>query len=87
MRLCSYVCLEPARVRARVTPRTKAIIPVHFTGLACDIDGFDRITAETGILMLVYLDQALTERRSEAARAGRPSRLTRSLRPLPMTRT
>ncbi|MCB4801570.1 Cu(I)/Ag(I) efflux system membrane protein CusA/SilA [Methylobacterium brachiatum] len=30
------------------------------------------VAAETGILMLVYLDQALTERRSEAARAGRP---------------
>ncbi|SFJ72249.1 efflux RND transporter permease subunit [Methylobacterium brachiatum] len=30
------------------------------------------VAAETGILMLVYLDQALAERRGEAARAGRP---------------
>jgi Cu(I)/Ag(I) efflux system membrane protein CusA/SilA len=30
------------------------------------------VAAETGILMLVYLDQALTERRAAAARAGRP---------------
>ncbi|MCJ2095724.1 CusA/CzcA family heavy metal efflux RND transporter [Methylobacterium sp. J-072] len=30
------------------------------------------VAAETGILMLVYLDQALTERRGKAARAGRP---------------
>jgi len=42
-------CLDPARVRERITPRTKAIIPVHFAGLACDIDAFDAITAETGI--------------------------------------
>ncbi|MHB0939858.1 MAG: DegT/DnrJ/EryC1/StrS family aminotransferase [Armatimonadota bacterium] len=42
-------CLDPARVRERITPRTKAIIPVHFGGLACDIDAFDAITAETGI--------------------------------------
>ncbi|MGD6613479.1 efflux RND transporter permease subunit, partial [Xanthomonas citri pv. citri] len=34
------------------------------------------VAAETGILMLVYLDQALAERRGEAARAGRP--LTRA---------
>ena len=34
------------------------------------------VAAETGILMLVYLDQALAERRAEAARAGRP--LTRA---------
>lgn len=42
-------CLDPTQVRARITPRTKAIIPVHFGGLACDIDTFDAITAETGI--------------------------------------
>lgn len=41
--------LDPQSVRERITPWTKAIIPVHFTGLACDIDAFDRITAETGV--------------------------------------
>lgn len=41
--------LSPAAVRQKITPRTKAIIPVHFTGLACDVDAFDRITEETGI--------------------------------------
>ncbi len=41
--------LDPQSVRERITPRTKAIIPVHFTGLACDIEAFDRITAETGV--------------------------------------
>ena len=42
-------CLDPAKVREKITPRTKAIIPVHFAGLACDIDAFDAITAETGV--------------------------------------
>ena len=41
--------LDPGRVRERITPKTKAIIPVHFAGLACDLDGFARITAETGV--------------------------------------
>lgn len=41
--------LDPAKVRERITERTKAIIPVHFAGLACDIDAFDAITDETGI--------------------------------------
>ncbi len=41
--------LDPASVRQRITPRTKAIIPVHFSGLACDIEAFDRITSETGV--------------------------------------
>ena len=43
------MCLDPARVRERMTDKTKAIIPVHFSGLACDIDGFDAITEETGV--------------------------------------
>jgi perosamine synthetase len=41
--------LDPRRVRERITARTKAIIAVHFSGLACDIDAFDAITAETGV--------------------------------------
>ena len=43
------LCLDPQRVRERMTDRTRAIIPVHFGGLACDVDGFDAIAAETGI--------------------------------------
>lgn len=41
--------LDPKSVRERITDKTKAIIPVHFTGLAADIDAFDAITAETGV--------------------------------------
>jgi len=43
------MCLDPKKVREKITPRTKAIIPVHFGGLSCDIDGFDAITKETGV--------------------------------------
>src|SRR6266567_6416418 len=28
--------IDPAEVEARITPRTKAILPVHFAGRACD---------------------------------------------------
>jgi dTDP-4-amino-4,6-dideoxygalactose transaminase len=30
--------LDPAKVEKAITPRTKAIIPVHFAGLACNMD-------------------------------------------------
>ena len=43
------LCLDPAEVRRKITDKTKAIIPVHFAGLACDIDAFDAISRETGI--------------------------------------
>ncbi len=41
--------LDGKKVRAKITSRTKAIIPVHFAGLSCDIDEFDKISTETGI--------------------------------------
>ena len=41
--------LDPERVREKITERTKAIIPVHFAGLSCDIDAFDAISKEAGI--------------------------------------
>ena len=41
--------LDPASVRERITEKTRAIIPVHFTGLSADVDAFDAITSETGV--------------------------------------
>lgn len=43
------LCLDPAAVAAKLTERTRAIIPVHFAGLACDIEAFERISRETGV--------------------------------------
>ncbi|MFZ0338970.1 MAG: DegT/DnrJ/EryC1/StrS family aminotransferase [Terracidiphilus sp.] len=31
-------CIDPDELEAAVTPRTKAIIPVHFGGMCCDMD-------------------------------------------------
>lgn len=31
-------CIDPAKIEAAVTLRTKAIIPVHYGGMACDMD-------------------------------------------------
>ena len=41
--------LDPASVRERITEQTRAVIPVHFAGLAADIEAFDAITADTGV--------------------------------------
>jgi dTDP-4-amino-4,6-dideoxygalactose transaminase len=30
--------IDPAQVRARLTPRTRAIVPVHFAGRPCEMD-------------------------------------------------
>ena len=38
--------LDPARAAEKVTPKTKAILPVHFGGLPCDLDAFRALAAE-----------------------------------------
>jgi len=37
--------MDPARVAAAITPRTKAILPVHYGGLACDMAALHAIAA------------------------------------------
>ncbi len=63
--------LDPAKVREKITPQTKAIIPVHFTGLACDIDEFDKITAETGIPVIYDAAHAVGTKYKGQAIGGR----------------
>ncbi len=45
--------LDPAAVERKITSRTKAIIPVHFAGLACDVDAFEGLSRRHDI-RIVY---------------------------------
>ena len=44
--------LDPARLLEAITPRTKAIIPVHFAGLAADMEQILAIARPRGIFVL-----------------------------------
>jgi len=44
--------LDPAAVRDRITPRTRAIVPVHFAGRACDMDALMEIGREHGLIVI-----------------------------------
>lgn len=44
--------LDPARIEAAITPKTKAIIPVHFGGLACDMDAILAIAEKHGLTVI-----------------------------------
>ena len=51
--------LDPAKVRAAITPRTKAIIPVHYGGLACDMAAILAIAREHGLKVVEDAAHAL----------------------------
>lgn len=43
------LCIDPQAVRAAVSPRTKAIMPVHYAGHPADLDPLFAIAAEHGL--------------------------------------
>lgn len=44
--------IDPAEVEARITPRTKAILPVHFAGRSCDMDALTDIAERHGLKLI-----------------------------------
>lgn len=45
-------CLDPALAEAAITPRTKAILPVHMGGQPADLDRLTELAGKHGLLML-----------------------------------
>ena len=52
--------IDPARVEAAITPRTKAILPVHYGGLACDMAAIHGIAARRGLRVVEDAAHALS---------------------------
>ncbi len=44
--------MDPARAAAAITPKTKAVMPVHFGGLMADMDCFTRLAAERDLILI-----------------------------------
>ncbi|MGE5417236.1 MAG: DegT/DnrJ/EryC1/StrS family aminotransferase [Acidobacteriota bacterium] len=46
------LCIDPAQIRNRINGRTRAIMPVHFAGLACDMKEIIRIASEHNLRII-----------------------------------
>lgn len=44
--------IAPQEIEKKITPRTKAVIPVHFAGQPCDLDAIDAIAKKHGLLVI-----------------------------------
>jgi dTDP-4-amino-4,6-dideoxygalactose transaminase len=51
--------LDPEQVKKAVTTRTRAIVPVHYAGIACDMEALLEIGANSGALIIEDAAQAL----------------------------
>jgi dTDP-4-amino-4,6-dideoxygalactose transaminase len=54
--------IDPARIEDAISPRTKAIIPVHFAGLACDMAAINDIARRHGLKVIEDAAHALPTR-------------------------
>jgi dTDP-4-amino-4,6-dideoxygalactose transaminase len=52
--------IDPERIRAAITPRTKAIMPVHLFGQICDMDPILAIAAEYGLSVIEDAAQSIS---------------------------
>jgi len=51
--------IDPEKIRTAITPRTRAIVPVHYGGLACDMDAILAIAREHGLKVVEDAAHAL----------------------------
>lgn len=47
-----YWCIDPERIEEKITPRTKAIIPVHLYGHPCDMDSIMDIAEDHDLYVI-----------------------------------
>lgn len=55
-------CMDPARIEAKITSRTRGIIPVHLYGHPADMDAINRIAGIHGLWVLEDAAEAHTAR-------------------------
>jgi dTDP-4-amino-4,6-dideoxygalactose transaminase len=51
--------IDPERLEAAITPRTKAVMPVHLYGQPCDMDEISAIAKKHGVILLEDAAQAV----------------------------
>jgi len=51
--------IDPAEIEKRITPKTKAIMPVHLYGLTCDMDPINEIAKKHGLKIVEDAAQAI----------------------------
>lgn len=56
--------VSPAAIEAALTPRTKAIVPVHLYGLVCDMPAIRAIAERAGVAIIEDAAQAIGARRN-----------------------
>lgn len=44
-------CIDPAEIEKKITKRTRALVPVHYSGVACDLDAIRALAKAHGLFL------------------------------------
>ena len=66
--------VDPAEIEKLITPRTKVIVPVHYAGVACDMDAIMEIAERHGLLVVEDAAQAVDSFYASGGDAASPLR-------------
>ena len=64
------LCLDPAAVAAAVTPRTRAVMPVHYAGHPCDLNALEATCAQHGLRLVEDAAHATETRLADGRKVG-----------------
>jgi dTDP-4-amino-4,6-dideoxygalactose transaminase len=62
--------IDPVRIDSAITPRTRAIIPVHLAGLVCDMDAINSIARERRLTVVEDAAHAIGATYADGVRVG-----------------
>jgi dTDP-4-amino-4,6-dideoxygalactose transaminase len=71
--------IDADNIEALITPRTKVIVPVHYAGVACDMDKIMSIANKYNLLVVEDAAQAVDSYYSEARAKGQEARALGSI--------
>ncbi len=55
-------CIDPDEIKKKITPKTKAVVPVHYSGQVCDLDRIYKIADKYGLFVSEDAAHALESR-------------------------
>jgi dTDP-4-amino-4,6-dideoxygalactose transaminase len=64
------LCIDPDEIAARITTRTRALMPVHYAGHPCDMHAITGLAAENGLAVVEDAAHAVETRADGGAHVG-----------------
>jgi len=46
------LCIDPEKIRKKITKKTKVILPVHYGGLSCDLDAINNLCKQHNLFLI-----------------------------------